>query len=130
MTDDSILSYLKKFGVTEVKQFTFKKGDTFVKALTFMLTFDTPDLPTKIDIGYERVLVRPYSKSTQVYGMSEIWSYKINCRRNSACTRCGCNENECKNVLKCINCDGEHAAFSKTCLVWTRENPGDQDSPK
>ena len=59
----------------------------FVKSLNFMLTFDTPDLPKKIDIRYEWVYVRPcYSKYAQVHEMTEIWLCKIYLRK-FACPR-------------------------------------------
>ena len=57
MTEESTFLYLEMFGITEIKQFMFGKGDTFVKKSIFMVTFDTY-LSTKI--GYELVPVSPY----------------------------------------------------------------------
>ena len=54
MTEESTFLYLEMFGINEIKQFMFEKGDTFVKKSIFMVTFDTY-LSTKI--GYELVPV-------------------------------------------------------------------------
>lgn len=60
LTWQKTVFYLIWKSLLSLKVKRFKKGDTFAKSSTFIPTFDIPDLPTTIDIGYERVLVHLY----------------------------------------------------------------------
>ena len=48
------------------------------------------------------------------------------CPGNPICAKCGSAEenhdfDECKSPLKCNNCKGDHAAFSRDCPIWKEE---------
>ena len=48
------------------------------------------------------------------------------CPRGPICAKCGTDEEDhsydtCSNTLKCTNCKGSHAAFSRECPIWKEE---------
>jgi len=60
-----------------------------------------------------------------MFQLSEIsWHIQLNCKGQKVCVCCstaGHDAKDCSNQLKCANCDGNHAAFSKECPSWQRE---------
>ena len=52
MTEMEIKTELQKHGVVEVHRVTVKKDSEKVPTNTLFLTFNTPDLPKEITVGY------------------------------------------------------------------------------
>ena len=59
------------------------------------------------------------------YKCQKFGHTKFNCRKNEVCTKCGQEDHtdsqECKNEVKCINCQGKHASNNKDCPKWKEE---------
>ena len=90
---------------------------------TYILTFNKPTTPTSIRIGYINTKIETYipnplrCQKCQKYGHP-----KDKCTRPSICAKCGnSNHIECKNPFNCINCTGEHPAYSRECETWKKE---------
>ncbi|KFM64484.1 hypothetical protein X975_15444, partial [Stegodyphus mimosarum] len=90
-----------------------------------ILTFNSPDLPKSIKAGYLNCRVRPYIPNPmrcyqcQRFGHSKNW-----CRGKQTCARRSVVGHESENssaVPPCINCKGEHTAFSRSCPKWNLE---------
>ena len=89
---------------------------------TDILTFNKPTTPTSIGIGYintkiETCIPNPLRcQKCQKYGHP-----KDKCTRPSICGNSNHTELECKNPFNCINCTGEHPAYSRECEMWKKE---------
>ena len=55
MTETEIKTELQEQGVVEVHRVTVKKDTEKVPTKTLFLTFNTPDLPKEITVGYPKV---------------------------------------------------------------------------
>lgn len=124
LVDSEIENELAPQGVINVKRITFKK-DGLTKAL-FILTFNKPALPETIMIGYIRVNIRPYIPNPLRCFRCQVFGHGTSsCRGVATCNKCGSLQHAsetCKEKrLRCANCKGNHAAYSKTCPNWQKE---------
>ena len=76
MTDEQIKMELSSRGVTHVSRFILKKDGKGIKTNTLFLTFDMHVPTAKIKIGYYIMNVQPYSKSTKMFPVPEVWSFQ------------------------------------------------------
>ena len=60
LTDAEISKELEPQGIINVKRFISRKTGQEVKLNTFLITFNTPNIPTSIRIGLYNVRVNPY----------------------------------------------------------------------
>ena len=95
-----------------------RKGDTRIPTNTIVLTFDCPRPPTSLRAGYLTVPVRPYIPfPMRCFKCHKFGHGKDKCRRtNALCGRCGK-----EHAAHCINCKGDHPAFSKQCPKFVEE---------
>ncbi|XP_021347917.1 uncharacterized protein LOC110446899 [Mizuhopecten yessoensis] len=127
--DAAILEYFQEeeIPVSEVRRILSKKNNKLVPTDTFVLTFATPSLPSAVVIGYQRCSVSVYipnplrCRNCQKYGHHEK-----RCRRKTVCQYCGRegheDQSDCDIAnLRCVNCEGKHAASSRDCPAWNRE---------
>ncbi|XP_021345232.1 uncharacterized protein LOC110445137 [Mizuhopecten yessoensis] len=127
--DTAILEYFQEeeIPVSEVRRILSKKNNKLVPTDTFVLTIATPSLPSAVVIGYQRCSVSVYipnplrCRNCQKYGHHEK-----RCRRKTVCQYCGRegheDQSDCDIAnLRCVNCEGKHAASSRDCLAWNRE---------
>ena len=87
----------------------------------YILRFNKPTSSTSIRIGYINAKIETYIPNPlrcQKYGYP-----KDKCTRPPICAKWG-NSNhtelECKNPFNCINCTGEHPAYSRECEMWKK----------
>ncbi|XP_021340097.1 uncharacterized protein LOC110441310 [Mizuhopecten yessoensis] len=127
--DAAILEYFQEeeIPVSEVRRILSKKNNKLVPTDTFVLTFATPSLPSAVVIGYQRCSVSVYipnplrCRNCQKYGHHEK-----RCRWKTVCQYCGRegheDQSDCDIAnLRCVNCEGKHAASSRDCPAWNRE---------
>ncbi|XP_021342791.1 uncharacterized protein LOC110443114 [Mizuhopecten yessoensis] len=127
--DAAILEYFheEEIPVSEVRRILSKKNNKLVPTDTFVLTFATPSLPSAVVIGYQRCNVSVYipnplrCRNCQKYGHHEK-----RCRRKTVCQYCGRegyeDQSDCDIAnLRCVNCEGKHAASSQDCPAWNHE---------
>ncbi|GFO06198.1 nucleic-acid-binding protein from mobile element jockey [Plakobranchus ocellatus] len=110
-------------GVTHARRIKVHWGKDRIQTNTIALTFDSLKPPRRIGMRYLTLDVRPYvplSMRCQRYGHS-----KDRCKKPAAvCVRCGKSvhvECDCSADPHCINCQGNHAANSKTCPKFLEE---------
>ncbi|XP_021368101.1 uncharacterized protein LOC110459918 [Mizuhopecten yessoensis] len=128
-TDEDILAYFQEESVpvSEVRRMVIRRNNDTIKTNTFIITFSTPTLPQILTIGYQRYNVSVYipnplrCRNCQKYGHHEK-----RCRRKSICQYCGreghTEQNDCDIAnLRCVNCEGKHAASSLDCPTWSQE---------
>lgn len=126
-TTDEILNELKNQGVTNVKRISIKKNDEVIYTNTYILTFNSPQLPKTIDIGYVRTRVEQYIPNPlQCYKCQRFGHHKDQCRREQTCGNCSqINPNHleesCPNKAFCSNCQENHHSHSKNCQIYKQE---------
>lgn len=127
LTKDELLEELKSQNVIDIYRVTRKVDNRVENTPTLILTFGTPDLPTKVRVGYYSVPVRQYIRNPARCFRCHVFSHTAKyCKaENEICAFCGEVKHEgdemCANPLKCINCLGDHAAFSRKCPRFLEE---------
>ena len=121
--EEEILKEMKSQGVIDVFKVKIKKGDTFISTGTIFLTFDFPDLPQHVKIGYLRVAVGLYIPSPlRCFKCQKFGHTKMRCTSEEMCADCAAPAHgQCDRPRKCINCKGDHPSSSKTCPCWLME---------
>ena len=112
--------------VIHARRIHVRKGDVRIPTNTIILTFDCPKPPTSLRAGYLTVPVRPYIPfPMRCFKCHKFGHGKDKCRRpNALCGRCGkehADQHQCTAAAHCINCKGDHPAFSKQCPKFLEE---------
>ena len=113
-------------GIVEAKRMKIRRDGKEILTNTFILTFDSPKPPARIQVAYLNLEVRPYVPNPmRCFGCQRYGHTKMNCSRLPVCARCGKSEDHseenCSADPHCINCKGQHAAHSKECPKWQEE---------
>lgn len=99
--NEEIIKELKPQNVTEIRKITKMENNTPKETGLIIITFASLSLPETINVGYERINVRPYIP------------LPLRCRN---CLRLGHPTTYCKSPKSCINCSAEqHTAENETC---------------
>ncbi|GFX96350.1 CCHC-type domain-containing protein [Trichonephila clavipes] len=81
----------------------------------------TPDLPQTVKMAYIRCPVRPYIPNPLRCFQCQRYGHSKNvCRGQPTCPRCGESGHDsadCKKKEQCLNCKGEHPAYSRPVLL-------------
>ena len=130
-TDNDILKYFEEEGVpvTHIRRISIKKQGNLVKTNTFVLTFNTPELPKHVFIGYEKVEVAVYIPNPlRCYNCQKFGHHEDRCKQKQVCSYCGReghtdkDDGDCNAISpRCVNCEGTHPAYSRQCKSWYRE---------
>ena len=112
--------------VIHARRIHVRKGDVRIPTNTIVLTFDCPRPPTSLRAGYLMVPVRPYIPfPMSCFKCPKFGHGKDKCRRpNALCGRRGkehADQHQCTAAAHCINCKGDHPAFSKQCPKFVEE---------
>ena len=104
-----------------------KNGKKIQKG-TFFLTFDTPTLPDRIFLGFERFDVEPYIPlPRRCFKCQRFGHGARTCRATEdvcpLCSGTGHKQEACPNKESptCANCKGTHSAASKECPAFITE---------
>ena len=125
MSETDIRDELRSQGVMEVKRVTIRKEGNRVPTNTYFLTFNTPNLPQSLKIGYLKVSVTQFIPSPMRCFKCQRYGHSSRvCSSKGICRKCGKDDHEgqCKGPEYCINCTGAHAASSKDCPRWRLES--------
>lgn len=91
------------------------------------MTFDAPEPPQEIKIGYTISKVEKYIPNPlRCFNCQRYGHGKNQCSRKLVCGKCGENdpnhtELTCPNETNCSNCKQNHSAASRDCEVWKKE---------
>lgn len=125
LTDAEICKELEPQGITHVKRFISRKTGQEVKLNTFLITFNTPNIPTSIRIGLYNVRVNPYVPNpVRCFKCQKFGHGQGQCKGKIICFKCseeGHDGYTCENAHKCTNCGEPHMASSKDCPLYIKE---------
>ncbi|GFV93025.1 hypothetical protein TNCV_3427371 [Trichonephila clavipes] len=106
------------------KIFAWRDGQV-LNTKHLILTFSTPDLPQTVKMAYIRCPVRPYIPNPLRCFQCQRYGHSKNvCRGQPTCPRCGESGHDsadCKKKEQCLNCKGDHPAYSRSCPTWITE---------
>ena len=124
MTEMEIRTELQEQSVVEVHRLTVKKDTEKVPTNTMFLTFNTPDLPKEITVGYLKVKVALFVPNPmRCFNCNKFGHTSQRCKVAAKCTGCGKDKHEgqCEGPKLCSNCNGLNASSAKDCQVWQKE---------
>jgi hypothetical protein len=125
LTDAEICKELEPQGIINVKRFISRKTGQEVKLNTFLITFNTPNIPTSIRIGLYNVKVNPYIPNPVCCFKCQKFGHgQGQCKGKIICFKCseeGHDGYTCENAHKCANCGESHMASSKDCQFFIKE---------
>ncbi|XP_046380441.2 uncharacterized protein LOC124151837 [Haliotis rufescens] len=123
MSEEEIATELKNQGVTSVKRFTRKDGDSFVKTNTYLFTFALAKLPSSIKAGYFNIGVDVYIPNPlRCFKCQQFGHGAKSCRNSPVCSRCSHSHDstDCTDAIKCANCNSAHMSSFKSCPCYVR----------
>ena len=127
VTSDDIKEGMVEQGVTDVRRITVRRDGETKLTNTYVLTFNTPNLPTVVKIGFMQVKVDVYIPNPlRCYHCQVFCHHENKCGRHAVCCNCGEPEHcapsgVCDKPAKCVNCSSNHPANSKQCPQWEKE---------
>ena len=127
VTSDDIKEGMVEQGVTDVRRITVRRDGETKLTNTYVLTFNSPNLPTVVKIGFMQVKVDVYIPNPlRCYHCQVFGHHENKCGRHAVCCNCGEPEHcapsgVCDKPAKCVNCYGNHPANSKQCPQWEKE---------
>ena len=124
MTEMEIRMELQEQGVVEVHMVTVKKDTEKVPTNTLFLTFNTPDLPKEITVGYLKVTVALFVPNPmRCFNCNKFGHTSQRCKVAARCPGCGKDKHEgqCEGPKLFSNCNGPHASSAKDCPVWQKQ---------
>ena len=111
--------------VTEVKRISVTRAGKKENIHTYILTFGTSDLPTKIKVGYLSVPIKPcIPNPLRCFRCQRFGHHRDQCKSPEVCGKCGNTDHSkehCEVDPACVNCKGKHEASSKNCPSWKKE---------
>ncbi|GFU99426.1 uncharacterized protein TNCV_3193481, partial [Trichonephila clavipes] len=124
-SEAEILEGLSDQGVTEVRRIKIKKETSLFPTKHLILTFNSPNLPSKIKAGYLNCTLRPYIPNPlRCFKCQRFGHSQTSCRGQLTCSRCasvGHSSTDCTLEQKCVNCTQSHTSDSKLCQKWKLE---------
>lgn len=101
---------IKKQNIIDIKRISIKKNDRIIDTNTYIMTFDAPEPPQEIKIGYTISKVETYIPNPlRCFNCQRYGHGKNQCTRKLVCGKCGENdpnhtELTCPNETNCSNC--------------------------
>jgi hypothetical protein len=124
-SEAEMLENLKDQGVVEVKRIHITKNSNKILTNTFILKFNVSVLPANIRAGFIRVPVEPFVPNPlRCYNCQSFGHHKDKCKKSQVRARCGQEGHDfssCGNPVQCVNCKGDHCAYSRECAKWKQE---------
>ena len=115
VTSDDIKEGMVEQGVTDVRRITLRRDGETKLTNTYVLTFNSPNLPTVVKIGFMQVKVDVYIPNPLRFYHCQVFGHHENkCGRHAVCCNCGEPEHcapfgVCDKPAKCVNCSGNQS---------------------
>jgi hypothetical protein len=124
--EKDILEELRKQNVTEVKCIMTRQEGVLKPSPLHILTFNSIELPHSVYIGFIRVSVRPHIPNPlRCLNCQQYGHIQTSCKKPHICPNCGKSkaheDKPCDQEVHCLNCGGNHPAWSRECPAWKRE---------
>ena len=110
--------------ITDVHRIVVKRNNVEIKTITLILTFNTPQIPDYLKIGYLHIPVTQYVPNPfRCYKCQRFGHVTGKCKHSETCARCsetGHKDDICTKKYKCIIC-GEnmhHTIKSAGIIRW------------
>uniref|UniRef100_A0A1B0DP44 CCHC-type domain-containing protein n=1 Tax=Phlebotomus papatasi TaxID=29031 RepID=A0A1B0DP44_PHLPP len=101
------------------------KQPEWISSPVFIFTFDLPERPQFIKIGYRVIRTNVYvPKPVRCFSCQRFGHVSARCVGDAVCGRCAeknHDPNPCKEQIKCANCGDAHIASSKSCPIFKKE---------
>ena len=116
VTSDYIKEGMAEQGGTDLRRITVRRDGIIKPTYTFVLTFNSPSLPTVVKIGFIQVIVDVYIPNPLRCNNCQVFGHDENkCGRHAVCCNCGEPEHcgpsgVCDKPAKCVNCSADHPA--------------------
>ena len=127
-SDEELKEWLAPQGVTDVHRVTTRKTGILKPTPVLFLTFSGNKLPSSVTVGFENCRVSVYVPNPlRCFKCQAFGHHKNTCKKPERCSKCGSTEHHnsqetpCTSEAKCVNCDGNHASYSRDCPVWKKE---------
>lgn len=125
ISEDELLDGFKSYKVSYVKRFRRKTEDGFQPCQAVLLNFASPTVPRFLTFAYLRFQTRAYNPPpTRCYNCNRFGHTAVKCRGKHSCTKCGGSDHksgDCKNDVKCLNCNKPHSAAYAGCPKYKEE---------
>lgn len=124
MSKEEIEESLKDQYCTEVRKITRKVNNEILPTNSIIATFNLPQLPVRVRVGFLSLNVRTYYPNPlrcfkcQRFGHSS----KV-CDSDEICGKCSMDghQNDCTSTVECYNCAENHVSWSKECEIFKQE---------
>lgn len=128
VSEDEILEGFKEeqTNVIAVRRIKIRRKDEEIATKHLVLTFNSTTLPDNVHLGYLNLRVRPYVPNPRRCFRCQRYGHtQQSCRGKPTCALCASTEHgndACdEEDLKCVNCSGEHPAYSRKCPRFRQE---------
>jgi hypothetical protein len=126
VAEEEIKAELADQHVIEVRRIKSKKSGTLQPTPSLIITFSLPTLPTCVKAAFYNLPVRPYIPSPlRCFKCQHYGHTSTSCKATSAvCPNCGTSSHgtdPCKLKSHCVNCKGDHTAWSRDCPTFKEE---------
>ncbi|GFX86690.1 uncharacterized protein TNCV_1408881 [Trichonephila clavipes] len=125
VSTEEIKENMKAQKVCDVRRITIRRDGQVLNTKHLILTFSTPDLPQTVKMAYIRCPVQPYVPNPLRCFQCQRYGHSKNvCRGQPTCPRCGESGHDsvdCTKKERCLNCQGDHSAYSRSCPTWILE---------
>ena len=118
--EDKVASALGKQGVTNIKRIFIRKGEERIQTNTYILTFNKPQTPKEVKIGYCLERVEQYvTVALRCFKCQKFGHHREACRGRQTCSKCGekdpdHGEEDCLKEIRCANCQQDHPVYART----------------
>ena len=117
MTEAEIVECMQDQDVVAAKIITRLEENVRVRTNSVILSFAKAKVPEKINVGYERIEVRPYVPNPmRCFKCQKFGHGSMRCKSSKTiCGRCTGEHDskDCKLTPKCVNCSGNHPSFDR-----------------
>ncbi|XP_041785913.1 uncharacterized protein LOC121601180 [Anopheles merus] len=123
LKDEEILLNMESQNVKQVRRFTRKVNDEIQPTNSFLIRVEAGKIPESLRVGLLQVRTKPYyPKPMLCYKCASFGHTKVRCSKGQVCGNCGtAAHGECSTHPACVNCKGEHSAFSRECPAFQFE---------